>query len=153
MSFHLFNEAFGKEKISREKRIHLARGRGGSLYTWERESIIFRKREIRFVKLGHRNRGESLLHVFQEKNVLYGLYRGRTVRYSRTAEVKSEIRTVGTFPKVCTCCFVAEQCTEIEGQFGTSFKIVCWRKRAVQQAVQQHLLLVFFLLTVAHFPM
>ena len=56
---------------------------------------------------------------FPRENVLYGLYRGCIVRYSCTVEVKSEIRTVGTFPKVCTCCFVAEQCTEIEGQFGT----------------------------------
>ena len=94
-------------------------------FTRERERASFSEREIRFVKLGHRNRGESLLHVFQEKNVWYGLYRGRTVRYSRTAEVKSEIRTVGKFPKVCTCCFVAEQCTEIECQFGTVFKIIC----------------------------
>ena len=138
-----------KRNTSREKRIHLAHGRGGSLYTWERESIIFRKREIRFVKLGHRNWGESLLHVFQEKNVLYGLYRGRTVRYNRTAEVKSEIRTVGTFPKVCTCCFVAKQCTEIEGQFGTVFKIICWRRKVVQQGRTTALIAGIFLLTVA----
>ena len=62
---------------------------------------------------------------FPRENILYGLYRGCTVRYNHTTEVKSEIRTVGTFPKVCTCCFVAKQCTEIEGQFGTVFKIIC----------------------------
>ena len=133
-----------KRNTSREKRIHLARGRGGSLYTWERESIIFRKREIRFVKLGHRNRGESLLHVFQEKNVLYGLYSGRTERYSHTADFQSKNRSFGTFPKVYACWFEAVQCTEIKGTAGHVFQGSLLKVEAVQQAVQQHWLLVPF---------
>ena len=64
--------------------------------------------------------------------------------YSRTTAFKSETRTFDTFPKVVSTGFWAILCTEIKGTAGHEFQESLLKKEAVQQVVQQHLLLVFF---------
>ena len=69
-----------------------------------------------------------------------GRTEGRIVWYSRTSTFKSEIRTFGTFPKFVSAGFWAVLCTEIKGTAGHEFQESLLKK----EAVQQHLLLVFF---------
>ena len=88
--------------------------------------------------LGTEIEEKDLLHVFQEKNVLYGLYSGRTERYSRTVDCQSENRSFGTFPKVYACWFEVVQSTEIKGTAGHVFQVSLLKVEAVQQAIQQY---------------
>jgi len=43
VSFHLFNEALGKEITSKEEKFQLACGREENIHTWERERSFSEK--------------------------------------------------------------------------------------------------------------
>ena len=123
-----------KEKTIQGKRnFQWARGREESIHTWEREKSFSEKERSDLFLLGTEIEEKDLLQVFQEKNVLYGLYSGRTERYSRTADCQSKNRSFGTFPKVYACWFEAVQCTDIKGTAGHVFQESLLKVEAVQQ--------------------
>ena len=97
----------------------------------ERDSIISRVRDQ--IAIAQKSRRRESAQISRSRAVQSG-----------TAAFKSEIRTFGTFPKVVSAGFWAVLCTEIKGTAGHEFQESLLKKEAVQQAVQQHLLLVFF---------
>ena len=115
MSFHLFNEALGKENISKEEKFQLAHVREGRAHVRERDSIISRVRDQIAIAQKSRRRESAQIS------------RSRAVQSGTAVQQHLSLKSVllAHFPRLYLLAFGPYCAQKSRGQLGTSFKKVC----------------------------